>query len=75
MTIGVAWNILAKDFDVGKTYHNLAKVNMVREFGQFLPEELKIKKEKRVERFIPVIHKPYEFQQYSDVMEQKAYSK
>ena len=41
MSKGAAWNILASDFDVDKTYHNLAKVNMVREFGEFLPNYLK----------------------------------
>ena len=41
ITKGVAWNILAKDFDVNKTHHNLAKINMIREFGEFLPIELK----------------------------------
>ena len=41
MTKGVAWNILAKDFDITKDYHILAKINMVREFGEFLNEEFK----------------------------------
>ena len=47
LTRGVAWNILGKDFDVTKNYHILAKTNMVREFGEFLPDELKpIRKKK-----------------------------
>lgn len=46
-TKGVAWNILAKDFDVTYKYHILSKTNMIREFGEFLPDELKIKKVKR----------------------------
>ncbi|MFT4170576.1 MAG: hypothetical protein QM653_15775 [Dysgonomonas sp.] len=46
MTKGAVWNILAKDFDVSKKYHNLAKVNMIREFGEYLPRELKPIKEK-----------------------------
>lgn len=41
MSKGVAWNILASDFNVNTTYSNLAKVNMIREFGDFLPENLK----------------------------------
>jgi hypothetical protein len=45
LTKGTAWNVLAKDFDVTKKHHELAKINMVREFGEFLPEELKIKKQ------------------------------
>jgi hypothetical protein len=51
---GIAWNILARNFDVTKTYHILAKINMVREFGEFLPDELKIKKVKR--KFTPPVH-------------------
>ena len=53
-TKGVAWNILAKDFDLNYNYHILAKTNMVREFGEFLPDELKPKKKKR--QFSPPIH-------------------
>lgn len=44
MTKGTAWNILAKNFDVNLNHHNLAKINMIREFGEFLSEELKPKK-------------------------------
>jgi hypothetical protein len=47
LTKGVAWNILAKNFDVTQSYHILAKTNMVREFGEFLPNELKPKKKER----------------------------
>ena len=47
LTKGVAWNILAKDFDPNVSHHMLAKTNMVREFGEFLPDEMKIKKEKQ----------------------------
>ncbi len=50
MTKGLAWNILAKDFDVNKNYHDLAKINMIREFGEFLPNNLKPKKEKKESR-------------------------
>ena len=54
ITKGVAWNILASDFDIERTYNNLAKVNMVREFGEFLPFYLKPpKKEKQT---IKVVH-------------------
>ena len=49
MTKGTAWNILAKDFDIDHNYHILAKINMVREFGEFLPNDLKPnKKNKRI---------------------------
>jgi hypothetical protein len=47
MSIGTAWNILAKGFDVNHKYHVLAKKNMIWEFGDFLPDELKIKKVKK----------------------------
>lgn len=33
---GTAWNILGKDFIEDRQYHNLTKINMVREFGEFL---------------------------------------
>jgi hypothetical protein len=53
-TKGVAWNILAKDFDVNHKYHILAKTNMVREFGEFLPDGLKPVKIKKTIK--PPIH-------------------
>jgi hypothetical protein len=47
MTKGAAWNILAANFDASKTWGVLAKKNMVWEFGDFLPDELKPSKSKR----------------------------
>lgn len=47
MTKGAAWNILAANFDVSKPWNVLAKKNMVWEFGDFLPDELKPKKKAR----------------------------
>lgn len=44
ITKGTAWNILAKNFNVGGTNHILAKTNMVREFGDYLSTELILKK-------------------------------
>ena len=44
LTKGSAWNILAKDFDILTNHHILAKTNYIREFGEFLPDELKPKK-------------------------------
>lgn len=49
VTKGVAWNILAKDFDIAINYHILAKTNMVREFGEFLPIEMKPKRVKEMQ--------------------------
>lgn len=44
ITKGAGWNILAKNFDTDYTHHILAKTNMVREFGEYLPAELKLNK-------------------------------
>lgn len=60
MSKGAAWNILASDFDVSKTYHNLAKVNMVREFGEFLPSYLKPAKKVKAET-TKVVHQEPRF--------------
>lgn len=57
MTKGTAWNILGKDFDVNKEYHILAKTNMIREFGEFLPEELKPKKKEKI-KIVPHHQEP-----------------
>lgn len=51
MTKGAAFNILSKgfgkDFDPKKSIHVLAKTNMLREFGEFLPGyEKPVRKEK-----------------------------
>lgn len=55
ITKGTAWNILAKDFDVNKKHHILGKINMIREFGEFLPEELKPEKKTR-KKYTDLIH-------------------
>jgi hypothetical protein len=47
ITKGTAWNLLAYDFEVNRTYDILVKYNMIREFGDYLPEELKINKVKK----------------------------
>lgn len=59
ITKGVGWNILAKDFDVTAKHHILAKTNMVREFGEFLPDELK--PQKKVRQFKPPVHHAPQF--------------
>jgi len=60
ITKGTAWNILANNFDVKKSYHVLAKTNMIREFGEFLPGEIrqKIKKHKTSDIRPPVHQEP-----------------
>jgi hypothetical protein len=45
---GIAWNILAKNFDVNTSHHIMAKTNMVREFGKYLPDELKPPKKEKI---------------------------
>lgn len=59
MTKGVSWNILAKSFDVNAKYHILAKINMIREFGEFLPDE--IKPQKKIRQFQTPIHQDPQF--------------
>jgi hypothetical protein len=59
MTKGVAWNILAKDFDVNYKYHILGKRNMIWESGEFLPNELKPqKKDGKGKNAVPVHQEP-----------------
>ena len=57
LTKGTAWNILAEKFDVNAKHHILAKTNMVREFGEFLSEELKPQKKDKPE-FTPTHQTP-----------------
>lgn len=57
MTKGFVWNILAKDFDVNKSHHILAKTNMVMEFGEFLPDNLKPFKEPK-QKIVPTHQEP-----------------
>lgn len=54
-TIGTAWNILAKDFKIDYNYHILAKTNMVREFGKYLPDDIKPPK-KENKTLKPLVH-------------------
>lgn len=58
MTMGTAWNILAKDFDVDYTYHPLSKYNMIRNFGEFLPAELLPEKKNKAELKPPIHQEP-----------------
>jgi hypothetical protein len=46
-TKGTVWNIFTKDFDVNNRINILGKINMIREFGKFLPAELKPEKKKK----------------------------
>jgi hypothetical protein len=60
MSKGAAWNILASDFNIDMKYHNMARVNMVREFGEFLPNHLKPAKKTKTTS-INVVHQEPRF--------------
>lgn len=59
LTKGSAWNILAGAFKETDYNSTLAKTNMVREFGEFLPEQ--IKPVKKVKRTITPVHQDPKF--------------
>jgi hypothetical protein len=48
LTKGTSWNILGKDFNINFDYHILAKINMIREFGEYLPDNMKPVKKKPI---------------------------
>ncbi len=58
LTKGAAWNVLAAHFDINANHHILAKTNMVREFGEYLPEDLKPKREAKGKLKEPVHQDP-----------------
>ena len=58
MTKGAGWNILAKNFDVTGKHSSLAKKNMIWEFGDYLPESLKIPKKTKIVSSNPVHQNP-----------------
>lgn len=58
ITKGTAWNILASDFDINTKYHILAKTNFIREFGEYLPIELKPVKKNKINLPVPVHQEP-----------------
>ena len=62
LTKGFAWNILAKNFDPTKYHHILAKTNMIREFGEFLPDELKVGSKLRSGPSVHPLHQDPEFE-------------
>ena len=44
MTKGTAWNILARTYDPDKDNKTIYLYNLIREFGDFLPDHLKAQK-------------------------------
>lgn len=61
LTKANAWNILAKDFRLNDDYHFIAKFNMIREFGDFLPEKLKPAKKNKIKPQINLHHEVPDF--------------
>jgi hypothetical protein len=62
-TVGTAWNILAKDFDINVNYHILTKINMIREFGNYLPTIFKVTKNKKIKN-IRIVHQEPNFDKF-----------
>ncbi len=58
MTKGAAWNILHKAFDVNKKIPPLAKKNMVWEFGDFLPKDMRPAPRRKINRPEPTHQEP-----------------
>jgi len=61
ITKGAAWNIFAKDFNPEGKHANIAKINMIREFGDFLPKEVRIEKPPKTKLKLKVIHQEPNF--------------
>ena len=47
ITKGVAWNILCSSFDTTVEHHFMVKLNMVREFGEFIEGEFELPRRER----------------------------
>ena len=61
MTKGMAWNILFRGLDEAMTHRALGVKNMIWEFGDYLDDELKIKKKPKAKRNIEVHHQEPNF--------------
>ncbi|REC56976.1 hypothetical protein DRF62_02120 [Chryseobacterium piscium] len=55
---GTVWNILANNFEVDKHLNNIVKYNLIREYGEFLPESLQPRKKQSKPEIIPVHQDP-----------------
>ena len=64
ITKGTAWNIFAKDFNPEEKYSNIAKFNMVREFGDMLPDNIRIKTPPKGRVNINVVHQEPNFDKW-----------
>lgn len=63
---GVCWNLLAKKFNVKTQYSNLHKFNLIREFNEYLPEELQEPAKKKI--IIKVSHQEPDFEFFNKSM-------
>lgn len=61
MTKGTSWNILFKALSPKIMTQKLAITNMIREFGEYLPENLKPKKEHKAIRNSRITHQEPKF--------------
>ena len=68
-TKGLAWNILTAAFDVNEEQHILSKTNMIREFGEFLPNSLKVKEKTKEISPMSSIQRDARYQISATVME------
>ncbi len=55
---GTAWNILASEFDTDKHLNNIVKYNLIREYGEYLPEDLQPRKKQPKPEVVPVHQDP-----------------
>lgn len=55
---GTVWNFLANTFDVNHYISNIHKYNLIREYGEFLPEHFQRKKKLPKPEIIPVHQDP-----------------
>ncbi len=58
MTKGTAWNMLARPFMTNNDVDEYSKYYLIYEFGDYLPDDLKIKKVKKVNYTIPHHQEP-----------------
>lgn len=56
ITKGTAWNILYPALNPGVENHTLIVRNMIRELGEYLPEELKPKKPLKDTPLVKLVH-------------------
>ena len=66
MTIGVSWNILGENFNVEERHSDLGKINMIREFGEFLPEKYVTKNNKASNTSRKITHQEPKFKTKDD---------